>query len=142
MRSTTITVQRCEEIYKILMEHGFACSNVALGVGSFSMHCIEENGELKPFTRDTFSSCIKACYAEVNGKEYPIFKNPKEGGFKKSQKGLCHVYYDKDGKLSYSDGFTTSTIPENNLLQPVFRNGRLLREYTLSEIRERLNGEC
>ena len=28
------------------MEKGFACSNVALGVGSFSMHCIEENGSI------------------------------------------------------------------------------------------------
>lgn len=46
----SITVQRCEEIYKILMENGFASQNVSLGVGSFSMHCLEENGELKPFT--------------------------------------------------------------------------------------------
>ena len=51
----SITIQRCEEIYRILEENGFACSNVALGVGSFSMQCIEEDGILKPFTRDTFS---------------------------------------------------------------------------------------
>ena len=38
----SITVQRCEEIFEILKNEGFACSNVALGVGSFSMHCIEE----------------------------------------------------------------------------------------------------
>lgn len=82
----SITVQRCEEIYKILMKNGFACSNVVLGVGSFSFQCIEEDGVLKPFTRDTFSSCIKATYCEINGKPTPIFKNPKEGGFKKSQK--------------------------------------------------------
>ena len=136
----SITVQRCEEIYEILKEHGFAASNVALGVGSFSMHCIEEDNTLKPFTRDTFSSCIKACYAEVNGKNYPIFKNPKEGGFKKSQKGLCFVYRDEDGTLAYKDGYTSETIPEGNLLEPVFRNGKLVKEYTLSEIRQRLNG--
>ena len=58
----SITVQRCEEIYKILTQNGFACSNVVLGVGSFSFQCIEEDGVLKPFTRDTFSSCIKATY--------------------------------------------------------------------------------
>ena len=29
----------------ILQENGFACSNVALGVGSFSMQCIEEDGK-------------------------------------------------------------------------------------------------
>lgn len=151
----SITVQRCEQIYEILMQNGFACSNVALGVGSFSMHCIEEEDTvtvrelneyhigtttiLKPFTRDTFSSCIKACYAEIDGKEYPIFKNPKEGGFKKSQKGLCYVYRDENGKLKYKDEYVGSTIPKSNLLQPVFRDGKLVKKYTLAEIRDTLN---
>lgn len=135
----SITVQRCEEIYGILMENGFACSNVSLGVGSFSMHCIEEENMLKPFTRDTFSSCIKACYAEVGGSCYPIFKNPKEGGFKKSQKGLCYVYEDDNGRLAYKDEYTFKTIPDGNLLKTVFKDGKLLKDYTLAEIRQRLN---
>ena len=135
----SITVQRCEEIYEILKNAGFACSNVALGVGSFSMHCIEEDNMLKPFTRDTFSSCIKACYAEADGKCYPIFKNPKDGGFKKSQKGLCYVY-EEDGELKYKDEYTSENIPEGNLLVPVFKNGKMLVDYTLDEIRQRLNG--
>lgn len=135
----SITVQRCEEIYEILKNNGFACSNVALGVGSFSMHCIEEDNMLKPFTRDTFSSCIKACYAEVDGKCYPIFKNPKDGGFKKSQKGLCYVYKDENGRLAYRDGYTSENLPEENLLETVFRNGKMIKEYTLSEIRNKLN---
>lgn len=135
----SITVQRCEKIYRILMENGFACSNVALGVGSFSMHCIEEDGILKPFTRDTFGCAIKACYAEIDGREYPVFKNPKEGGFKKSQKGLCYVYRDENGNLQYKDNFTASNIPDGNLLEPVFRDGKILKEYTLDEIRQTLN---
>ncbi len=135
----SITVQRCEEIYEILKNEGFACSNVALGVGSFSMHCIEEDNILKPFTRDTFSSCIKACYAEVDGKCYPVFKNPKEGGFKKSQKGLCYVY-EENGELKYKDGYTSEDIPEGNLLEVVFKDGKMIKEYTLDEVRQRLNG--
>jgi len=135
----SITVQRCEEIYEILKKEGFACSNVALGVGSFSMHCIEEDDILKPFTRDTFSSCIKACYAEVDGKCYPVFKNPKDGGFKKSQKGLCYVY-EEDGVLKYKDEYTSENIPEGNLLQTVFKDGKMVIDYTLDEIRQRLNG--
>ena len=135
----SITVQRCEEIYEILKNAGFACSNVALGVGSFSMHCIEEDSILKPFTRDTFSSCIKACYAEVDGKCYPVFKNPKEGGFKKSQKGLCYVY-EENGELKYKDEYTSENIPEGNLLETVFKDGKLIKDYTLDEIRQRLNG--
>ena len=137
----SITVQRCEEIYEILMQNGFACSNVALGVGSFSMHCIEEDGILKPFTRDTFGCAIKACYAEIDGKEYPVFKNPKGNSFKKSQKGLCYVYRDENGKLQYKDNFTASNIPDGNLLEPVFRDGKILCEYTLSELRQTLEKE-
>ena len=133
----SITVQRCEEVYKILVENGFACSNVALGVGSFSMQCIEENGVLKPFTRDTFSSCIKATYCEINGEPYPIFKNPKDGGFKKSQKGCCVVFKDKNGELTYQDEYNWDEVcknPENELIS-VFKDGKLIVEQTLAEIR-------
>ncbi len=136
----SITVQRCEQIYRILMEHGFACSNVALGVGSFSFQCIEENGVLKPFTRDTFSSCIKATYCEIDGTPYPIFKNPKDGGFKKSQKGCC-VVFEEDGRLQYRDGLDWQEAASgDNLLQTVFKDGVLTREQTLQEIRGRLHG--
>ena len=137
----SITIQRCKKIYEILAENGFACSNVALGVGSFSFQCIEENGTLKPFTRDTFSSCIKATYCEINGKPYPIFKSPKDGGFKKSQKGCCIVCKDEWG-VYYEDGYTweeASTCSEN-LLQPVFKDGHMVKEYTLAEVRNNLHG--
>lgn len=135
----SITVQRCEQIYDILEKNGFAASNVVLGVGSFSFQCIEEDGVLKPFTRDTFSSCIKATYCEIDGKPYPIFKNPKDGGFKKSQRGLCHVYTGSDGKLTFKDGYTSENLPMNNLLETVFRDGKLVKEQSLQEIRRVLN---
>lgn len=135
----SITMQRCEQIYDILEKNGFAASNVALGVGSFSFQCIEEDGVLKPFTRDTFSSCIKATYCEINGKPYPIFKNPKDGGFKKSQRGLCYVYKGSDGKLTFKDGYTSENLPMNNLLETVFRDGKLVKEQSLQEIRRVLN---
>ncbi len=142
----SITVQRCEQIYKILMENGFACSNVALGVGSFSFQCIEEDGILKPFTRDTFSSCIKATYCEIDDKPFQIFKNPKDGGFKKSQKGCCVVVKGSDDKLIYIDGRTweeahvSGEDAKVNLLQPVFKDGQLIKEQSLAEIRDILHG--
>lgn len=92
----SITPQRCEAVYKILMEHGFAINNVSLGVGSFSMQCLEtmDGGEktYAPYTRDTFGIAVKATYAEdADGKPIMIFKNPKtdSGHFKKSQRGCC-----------------------------------------------------
>lgn len=135
----SITVQRCEQIYRILEENGFACSNVALGVGSFSFQCIEEDGILKPFTRDTFSSCIKATYCEIDGKPYPIFKDPKEGGFKKSQKGCC-IVSEENGELRYRDELNWEEAASGeNLLQTVFKDGVLIKEQSLQEIRNRLH---
>lgn len=137
----SITVQRCEKIYEILKENGFACSNVALGVGSFSFQCIEEDGVLKPFTRDTFSSCIKATYCEIDGKPVPIFKNPKDGGFKKSQKGCCVVYKFMNN-IVYKDEYTWKEANElpYQLLETVFKDGKIVKEQTLSEVRSVLHG--
>ena len=137
----SITIQRCIEIYRILKDNGFACSNVALGVGSFSFQCIEEYGELKPFTRDTFSSCIKATYCEIDGIPTPIFKNPKDGGFKTSQKGCC-VVTEKRGVLSYEDEYSWNGAKnhEKNILRTVFKDGVIYNEQSLHEIRDRLHG--
>ena len=138
----SITVQRCEKIYEILKENGFACSNVALGVGSFSFQCIEEDGILKPFTRDTFSSCIKATYCEIDDKPTPIFKDPKDGGFKKSQKGCCVVTKDYEGNLSFYDQQTweEARLNPNNLLETVFCDGHIVKEQTVAEVRSVLHG--
>lgn len=139
----SITVQRAEEIYKRLASKGFASCNVALGAGSFSFQCIEEDGELKPFTRDTFSSCIKATYCEIDDKPYPIFKNPKDGGFKKSQKGCCLVYKNEFGEYVYRDELDfdeahSGLMYQNNLIT-VFKDSKMVKEYTLDEIRNTLN---
>ena len=113
---------------------------MALGVGSFSFQCIEEDNILKPFTRDTFSSCIKATYCEINGVPTPIFKNPKDGGFKKSQKGCCIVTRDKDGEYTFTDGHTWAEASlADNLLVSVFKDGQVIREQTLDEIRHTLH---
>lgn len=142
----SITVERCEKIYNILVENGFACNNVALGVGSFSFQCIEENGMLKPFTRDTFGMALKACNTIINGVEMPIYKDPKtdiESGenFKKSHKGCIIVERDGD-TITATDGYKyVETKTSKNLLKPVFLDGKMLRKQTLSEIRENLNGE-
>ena len=140
----SITPQRAESIYQILAENGFAGNNVLLGVGSFSLQCLEQDCELKPYTRDTFGIAIKATYCEVKGKPIQIFKDPKTdtGNFKKSQRGLCVVYRGADGCLDYRDGFDSSTLESfegENLLKPVFCNGKMLREQTLRELRGRLH---
>lgn len=141
----SITPNRARLIYARLMNKGYAANNVALGAGSFSMRCAEENGGLLPFTRDSYGIAIKATYMETkDGKEYQIFKNPKTdtGMFKKSQKGLVWVGKDEYGNIYAKDGFTRKTMPDGCLLRTVFEDGKMVNVETINEIRNRLhNGE-
>lgn len=141
----SITPNRANQIYQRLAEKKFAACNVALGAGSFSTQCAEApDGRLFPFTRDSYGIAVKAtwCMNENSGEEYKLFKNPKTdtGKFKKSQKGLIYVTTDENGELIAKDGYTTETLPkEGNLLQPIFRDGKMLHEVSLNDVRQRLH---
>ena len=77
----------------------------------------------------------------VNGKETQIFKDPKTDTdhFKKSLKGMCYVTKDDSGKLVCTDGLMDHAAhSDGNLLQTVFRNGDMVKEYSLKEVRDRL----
>ncbi len=130
----SITVERCEEICKGLEEKGFAVSNCIFGIGSYTY---QYN------TRDTFGFALKATHAVINGKEKFIFKDPKtdDGNFKKSQKGMCYVY--KEGQdVLYKDELTIKEQEKlrDNLLEVVFKDGKLIKDFSLAEIRNRLHG--
>lgn len=142
----SITPQRCEEIYKRLTNQGFAINNVSLGVGSFSFMCLETTDEdgnthYNPYTRDTFGVAIKATYAEdKDGNPIMVYKQPKALAWKKSQKGCCIVSPDGEG---YTDEHTFAEAEEarskyNNLLQVIFRNGEMIKTYTLNDARENM----
>lgn len=144
----SITPYRCEEIYNRLMKKGFAINNVVLGVGSFSMMCLENHNDdtneftYNPYTRDTFGIAVKATYAEdANGNSIMIMKQPKGCDWKKSQKGCCIVTHDENGNYTYTDGHTfdeTTEYPGD--MDIVFENGRLY-ETSLKSVRYNMYGE-
>lgn len=94
---------------------------------------------------------MKATYGEVNGEGREIFKDPvTDDGTKKSAKGLLHVekvdnYEVENGETVYKgyDLVLTDQVSwekENTgYLTEVFRDGKLLKEQTLSEIRSHLS---
>lgn len=129
----SITVERCEEICRGLEEKGFAVSNCVFGIGSYTY---QYN------TRDTFGFALKATHAVIEGEEKFIFKAPKtdKDNFKKSQKGMCYVYRQGEDIL-YRDELTINEQAElkDNLLEVVFKDGELVKDYSLSEIREKLH---
>jgi nicotinamide phosphoribosyltransferase len=111
-----------------------------LGIGSYTYQCV---------TRDSLGQALKATNAIVDGREMQIYKDPKTdhsagNNFKKSQKGMCYVYENEEGEIVYKDCLTFADMESeeyaDNLLETVFEDGKLVKEYTLAEIRNRLNG--
>jgi nicotinamide phosphoribosyltransferase len=134
----SITLDRAKSIYARLEEKGFAVNNCTLGIGSYTY---QYN------TRDTFSFALKATNSTVDGVERQIFKDPvtdkvKGNNFKKSQRGMCYVYRDGDDIL-YTDEHTIDELKEekyaDNLLETFFEDGKIVKETSLAEIRERLH---
>lgn len=126
----SITTERQEAILERLKEKGFASYNVVLGIGSFTYEYV---------TRDTFGFAMKATYGEINGVGRNIFKAPKtDDGTKNSAKGLLQVYINPEtGKLEMKDECTWEEEARGEL-QTVFRDGTITREYTLADIRARI----
>lgn len=124
----SINLERAEAICKGLQQKGFA-SQVIFGVGSFTY---QYN------TRDTFGLAMKATYVEVNGEGRNIFKDPvTDDGTKKSATGLLQVKK-INGTYTLFDKITWAAEKQGEL-QTVYKNGKLTKEYTLAEIRQRLN---
>lgn len=136
----SITIDRARDIYERLEAKGFAVNNVTLGIGSYTYQLI---------SRDSCGMALKATDSVINGKETPIYKDPKTdktkggGHFKKSQKGLCYVYRNEEGDVVYTDQHTIEEMasPEfaDNMLRPVFCDGKLLVDESLTDIRNRLH---
>lgn len=146
-----ITLERAEEICKRLESKGFASSNIVFGIGSYTYNMN---------TRDTFGFALKTTYGVVLGEELMLYKDPiTDSGEKKSQKGMVSVFRDEqfdeiiykdeldavdkqhslDMANRFKDQYRNSEWYE--MLQPVYEDGKLLRETSLNEIRQRLNEE-
>lgn len=123
----SITMERQRRILELLKRKGFASDNIVFGVGSYTFQYV---------TRDTFGFAMKATYGEVNGEGRSIFKDPKtDDGLKKSARGLLHV--NRHMELTHDVDWE---IEATSALETVFENGKLMRDHSLSELRERVQG--
>jgi len=123
----SITTERQLAILEGLKQKGFASYNVVLGIGSYTYEYV---------TRDTFGFAMKATYGEVNGIGRDIYKDPKtDDGTKKSAKGLMQIYRDtQTGRLALKDQCTWEEEAQGEL-KTVFKDGKLVVDWTLADIR-------
>jgi nicotinamide phosphoribosyltransferase len=119
----SIDTERASEILQRLQAKGFASTNVVFGCGSYNYQYV---------TRDTYGFAMKATWAQVNGEEHMLYKDPvTDDGGKRSAKGRLGVADDAFGTrgLFLVDGLTKKSEQTNsagNLLQTVWENGRFV----------------
>ena len=126
------------DMYAILKENKIAAENLALGMGGKLL----QSG----IDRDTQNFAIKACHAIINGEHVDVVKAPTEmdadgnihASFKKSKKGDMKLVVDGNSyrtMMSHEDGFAVAI----DVMKVVFRNGELLIDEDIVDIRERVS---
>ena len=124
----SITIDRATQICERLKAKGFASTNVVLGIGSYTY---QYN------TRDTFGFAMKATYGEVESEGREIFKDPiTDDGTKKSAKGLMKIVLE-DGTYKLIDQVDWAEEKQGELKE-ILRDGKLLIDHRLAEIRGRV----
>ena len=125
----SITLERQRDIYARLENAHMAACNLVLGIGSYTY-------QFK--SRDSLGFAVKATACTINGKLIEIYKHPKtDDGTKNSLKGLIRIEEENGKYVAYDQ--QTKDAELQGCLKTVFVDGELVREYSLSEIRERVN---
>jgi nicotinamide phosphoribosyltransferase len=128
-----ITPDVIEEILVMVTELGYAAENMVFGSGGDLMQNVN---------RDTQKFAIKcSSITKPNGKEVPVFKDPITDSGKKSKKGKVTTYFNPSTKEYFVD--ITGKVFNNNsydILETVYENGFIIKEYTFEEVRENSKG--
>ncbi len=123
----SITLERQDQIISGLEAKGLV-PDVVYGIGSFTYQYV---------TRDTHGSAIKATAIGMSdGSFVAICKDPKTDKKKKSAKGFLRVDL-VDGEYVLTDNVPLEL--EGGELELVFKDGKIIKETSLQEIRSRID---
>lgn len=121
-----ITLDGIYNILQNFLENGWAASNIVFGQGGALHHT--------GVSRDMQRCAFKSSHQVANGISKNIFKDPIDGS-KKSKKGRLALVYRND---KYETLQEVEGVIEDDLLVEVFRDGELLVEYSLDEVKTNL----
>lgn len=121
-----VTPETIRIILDRLMERGWSAENIAFGMGA---------GLLQKVNRDTLRFAMKAnARQDISGKWTGIHKDPKTDPGKAS-KPFRQAVIREDGE--YAAVPLKDLGDRENLMQPVWEDGQLLKDWTFAEIREK-----
>lgn len=117
-------------ILTAMYDAGWSAENIVFGMGG---------GLLQKVNRDTQRFAFKSSAQCREGEWFDIFKKPKDES-KASKRGrLSLVRMEGAHGAAYAtvaEGFVSEGKPLANLLETVFENGRITRQYTFDEVRK------
>ena len=116
-----INEESIRDILSTLRGYGFSADNVTFGMGG---------ALLQQVNRDTQKFAMKASAAFIDGEWVDVFKDPVTDTVKHSKKGKMDLYRDENGEL-----YTGVEGQGGGLLETVFLNGKVVKEYTFQEVR-------
>lgn len=114
-----------ENILGAMMVNGWSAENILFGMGG---------GLLQKVNRDTQRFAFKCCAQYRDGKWIDIWKDPIDGS-KASKRGLLKLIKDEFGQFQTVQ-MKDENDTEGDLLETVFLNGDLTKEYTFDQVRE------
>lgn len=120
-----IDIFTMEKILKTMKDKGWAVDNVIFGSGG---------ALLQKLHRDTLKCAFKCSAAVVEGNEVDVLKDPITDPGKKSKKGRLSLHWRNGTWTTVCEG---KGDPEDDWLQEIFRNGKLILEDNFGDIRKR-----
>ncbi|PRZ49520.1 nicotinamide phosphoribosyltransferase [Tritonibacter scottomollicae] len=113
------------EIMEAMIARRLAIGNIAFGMGGALLQKVD---------RDSFGYAMKASAIRIDGQWSDVFKDPvTAGGAKTSKRGRQGVFLSDSGAMVARR--QENIPPGADALRPVFRDGRILRVWTLEEVR-------
>ncbi len=112
-----------KEILENMKAHKFSAVNIAFGMGG---------ALLQHANRDTLSFAMKASAIQIDGKWRDVYKDPITDSGKRSKKGRLAVQKDDLKTVRIED------LKGQNLMQPIFKNGKLLIDLNFDEVKKNL----
>lgn len=122
------------ELYRIITDNGWSSDNLVVGSGG---------GLLQKWNRDDLRFAIKACYGEIDGVGFDIYKNPVTANAgketKASKKGNIKVQ--EVGNLQHIVITTSDTMYDAYVdsMEVVYELGEIKTNRTFDQIREKAN---
>ena len=114
-----------------IIADGFSASNIAFGMGGALLQRLD---------RDTLGFAYKTSAVDVGGTWRDVFKDPATDSAKRSKRGLLGLVAAGAGHATVPvDGERFEPLDgQHNLLRPVWRDGQLLVDESLTQIRHRI----